>query len=566
MLKKIILLLTPFFVVSCTVDRDIDDLGGTDISNPEYENIHYWNFNNTNSNQSLISPTNGNGSLVYYGAYFDDINEGTTINVRNDDEAGSALRLRNPSGDFIMSLPTTGYENVVLTFAVTRTNNGPQQQSLTYTLDGENYTDAGLSNAFYGVTTEFLQRQFDFSSISGVDNNPHFKVKISFFTNADGESGNTRFDNITLDGIAIEGINPEDPEDPQDPQDPDALLFLYWNFNDTSSNQALISPVLGNGDLQYLGAYFDDVDEGSIINARNGDEAGSALRLRNPSGDFIIAAPTVNFEKVVFSYVTVRTNNGPQQQQVFYSLDGTNFTQAGISPNVYEVSTAFELHQYDFTAISGVNDNPNFKIKILFDVNADGDSGNSRFDNITFDGVPLNSDPNPDPDLTLLHYWNFNNPDNIQTLMMPSQGNAVLSYIDGVFDATSEGTLINAQNEDESGSALRLRNPMGELQISLPTTGYKDLIFKYATARTNTGAQQQHISYSTNGIDFISADISPQIIEVIQNYTLHAVDFSSVENANNNPNFKLKINFEVNAHGNSGSNRIDNITMEGYTL
>lgn len=570
MMRKIPLLFLLTLLFSCTVDRDFETLSDLpDLTDPDFELIHYWNFNNNSNNTTLISPTVGNGSLSYLGADFDSVDEGTTINARNNDASGSALRLRNPSGDFILSLPTVGYEKVIFSYATTRTNNGPQEQTLSYSIDGENFTTAGLTNNQLGVTTDFLLRQFDFSQIEGVNNNPNFKIKIAFNINADGESGNSRFDNITVDAVPIEGFIPGDDDD-DDPIDPEMNLFLYWNFNNDASNQTLITPTLGSGSLTYLGSYFDSIDEGSEINARNEDPAGSALRLRNPSGDFIIAAPTSGYEDVVFTYATTRTNNGPQQQSVFYTLDGTNYTNSGLSQTINMIDTEFVKYQYNFSGIEGVNDNANFKIKIQFDINASGESGNSRFDNITFDGIQIEgSDPDPDPDpdpTNLLHYWNFNNTSSTQTLLTPSAGVGVIEYSGNFLDSSPDGSSLNTQNNDPAGAALRLRNPMGDLMMSLPTTNYENLVLKMATARTQAGAQQINIFYTLNGIDYTNASLPVSQITISEEYVLHTLDFSTIPQVNNNPNFKVKFEFDINNTGNSGSIRFDNITLEGDQL
>lgn len=568
MMRKLSLFFLVSLLFSCTVDRDFEIITDLpDINDPDLELIHYWNFNNTSDNAALISPTVGNGSLTYLGANFDSVDEGTILNTRNNDEPGSALRLRNPSGDFILSLPTVGYEKVIFSYATTRTNNGPQEQTLSYSIDGENFTTAGLSNNQLGVTTDFLLRQFDFSQIEGVNNNPNFKIKIAFDINADGETGNSRFDNITVDAVPIEGFIPDE----EDPIDPELELFLYWNFNNDTNNQTLITPTLGNGSLSYMGSSFDSVEEGTEINARNDDPAGSALRLRNPSGDFIILAPTSGYEDVVFTYVTTRTNNGPQQQSVFYTLDGTNYTNSGLSQTVNTIDTEFVKYQYNFSSIEGANDNANFKIKIQFDINASGDSGNSRFDNITFDGIQIEGsdpdpDPDPDPSFSLLHYWNFNNTSSTQALLTPTIGNGAIEYFGNFLDSTNDGSDLNARNSDPEGAALRLRNPMGDLVFSLPTNNHEKLVMKFAVARTQAGAQQINVFYSLNGTDYTNASLPITQIDVTQDYVLKTIDFTGIEQVNNNPNFKVKFEFDINNTGNSGSLRIDNITLEGDQL
>jgi hypothetical protein len=70
-------------------------------------------------------------------------------------------------------------------------------------------------------------------------------------------------------------------------------------------------------------------------------------------------------------------------------LDGITYTQAGLITTEFDIFTTFNLVQLDFTAIPGVNNNPNFKVRITFEGNTTASNGNNRFDNITLKGIPL---------------------------------------------------------------------------------------------------------------------------------------------------------------------------------
>ena len=373
---------------SCTEDREFTQKEIiTAPENPDYEIVHYWNFNNTATEQNLITPTIsiGNAQLTYSGNYFDAVEEGSSLNARNNDETGSALRLRNPSGDFLLKMPTTGYRDVIFTFASTRTNNGPQVQKISYSLDGVNFITTGLENTQLGIATTFNAYQYNFTAIPEANDNPNFIIKFTFEVNADLDSGNSRFDNITLDGIPT-----QDSGEPEIPEDTDLYLFHYWNFNNSTTTQTLVEPNIGNGSIAYLGNYFDSVNEGSLLNSRNGDEAGSALRLRNASGDFLLTIPTNGHKNVKLSYTTTRTGSGSQTQTLFYSIDGINYIQSGLTATTYDVTTEFQLKTFDFTSITSANNNSNFKIKIVFDsASSTAASGNNRIDNLTVEGNRL---------------------------------------------------------------------------------------------------------------------------------------------------------------------------------
>jgi hypothetical protein len=172
--------------------------------------LHYWNFNslpdgtatNVAADFSLVT---GTTSITYPGTgtgYMDDV-DGDPLNAQNGDLAGLGLRPRNPSNtrDLLIAFPTTGYSDIVVKFATTKTNQGATQQIYTYSTDGgATYTNADLPvTTFNPVTDVYNLVTLDFSGIPAADNNPNFIVKISFGgATAAGTSGNNRFDNISV--------------------------------------------------------------------------------------------------------------------------------------------------------------------------------------------------------------------------------------------------------------------------------------------------------------------------------------------------------------------------------
>jgi hypothetical protein len=173
---------------------------------------------------------------------------------------------------------------------------------------------------------------------------------------------------------------------------------------------------------------------------------------------------------------------------------------------------------------------------------------------------------------TLLHYWNFNTTTSLEAHLAPSYtvGGGTLAYAGG-----STGTIdlaggtgqdfsvanLNARNGDVSGNHLRNNLPIGStLSFSLPTTGYSNVVFKYATRRSGSGAGTQHIEYSTNGSDYtLFTTINP----VDGAPTLQTLDFSSIPATDNNPDFKIRISFSATGGGTAGNNRFDNVTLDG---
>jgi len=186
---------------------------------------------------------------------------------------------------------------------------------------------------------------------------------------------------------------------------------------------------------------------------------------------------------------------------------------------------------------------------------------------------------NPAQSQSLLHYWNFNNNANVASITTPTS-----TLINGSINASSTGTgstdtfvdfaggtgqnfnvdNLNARNGDASGTHLRYNYPInGTIQFNIPTTGYNNIIVKFSTRRSGSGAGNQVWTYSLDGTNFIeyqtvvSKDANPELI---------TFDFSGVAGVANNPNFKLKVQFTQGAGGAVGNNRFDNFTVDGNNI
>lgn len=172
----------------------------------------------------------------------------------------------------------------------------------------------------------------------------------------------------------------------------------------------------------------------------------------------------------------------------------------------------------------------------------------------------------------LVHYWHFNNlPDGNLSLVqsdLSKIGGAEISYEgsgNGYFDRTnsSEGSNINLQDNVNSGRALRVRNPSNtrHLLIKIPSTGYGDLVLSFDAMRTNNGSQNQSLYYSTNGgNDWQLLEANYTIKDAFQNFSFTIADAATYDNSD----LQFKIEFTgPNNDGNSGNNRIDNISLHG---
>lgn len=172
----------------------------------------------------------------------------------------------------------------------------------------------------------------------------------------------------------------------------------------------------------------------------------------------------------------------------------------------------------------------------------------------------------------LVHYWNFNNSSTVNSLLTPTSSlvnGADITHIPGGISAvqntsnTGQGfdiTNPNARNGDAAATHLRFNDPIGGgLLFSLPTTGYQDIVIRYGTRRSGSGAGWQIIEYTTDGISF---SIFDTIAPLDGNPATETLDFSGITAVNNNPDFSIRITFEQGPGGAVGNNRFDNFTVD----
>lgn len=353
--------------------------------------IHYWHFNNLSGTVDSVSADfsvmPSSPYITYPGTgagFLDDVNDGDTLNLRQGQVDGRGLRVRNPSDtrSLMLELPTVGYEDIQLSYAVKRTNNGAATQWLSYSLDGgATWSNASPLNDSVGVEVDYELEVFDFSSISGVNDNPDFMVRIQFFNGSSNSTGNNRFDNIVLEGVSISG-----------PGSGDALIH-YWHFNGISgtvsgavsadySRIPNVTPVLnyvGTGD-----GFMDEFSPGSGLNLHRGEGPGLALRVRNPSFDraLIIELPTTQCSGVSLMYDAHRSGSGMLFNNVAYTVDGVNYDTVGMGVSMVSITESYQTFSFDFSSIAAANDNPNFKVRITWSGNTNQSNGNNRYDNI----------------------------------------------------------------------------------------------------------------------------------------------------------------------------------------
>jgi hypothetical protein len=374
--------------------------------------IHYWNFDtipndvdfSTTSKELLDVASRRYGAfLSYSGGRWERVNDPTAINAREapyDPALDRALRLRNPVGALTLDLPTTGYRDVQLRYAVNRTAaNGAERQEIAYSLNGgKTFTTAGLSTTTITVTPDaWTLAEIDFSSISGADDNPNFVVRLTM-TGAGGDpkntAGNQRINNLTLDGYVI-------------PATGSRSLIHYWDFdsipNDVNfpTGEAIAAGGALGGQstvsgawLRYDGARWDRVNDPTPLNARATPyRAGSdrAIRMRNPAGIVTWRLPTTGYTDVVVQFAVKKSGRGAARQEIAYSVDGSKFVTMGLPYSTAQIGENWVFHSLDFSNVAAVDNKPNFTIRLTPagpGAEPANVEGNQRFDHISVEATP----------------------------------------------------------------------------------------------------------------------------------------------------------------------------------
>jgi hypothetical protein len=163
-------------------------------------------------------------------------------------------------------------------------------------------------------------------------------------------------------------------------------LMYYWDFNTSDSSLHSATFAVNPGATYSYFASYVDFTSGSALNLSGTSDAGNCLRVRNPSNSLIFYMPTTNFDSLQFSFDEQRSGSGSSQNLILYTVDGTNYISTAISNNAYIVDTTFATHTFDLSSDANIKHNPKFAVKIVFNNNNTGTSGNDRFDNITLKG------------------------------------------------------------------------------------------------------------------------------------------------------------------------------------
>lgn len=292
--------------------------------------IHYWNFNNNASAASITTPTSTltGGSLTAFigGTTEIDFAGGTgqnfnvsNLNARNGDASGTHLRYNIPiGGNLQFNLPTTGYNNVMVKFTTRRSGSGAGTQTWSYSIDGTTflpYQTVSPLDADPQLIT------FDFSAITGVANNPNFKLKVEFAAGAGGAVGNNRFDNFTVDATAVSGTDTTPP------------TVAYLPTNNTNNASTTVNPTISfNENVRLIdNSTINDSNAQTLIDFRLGNASGTQVPFTTTfSNNKITVIPTSGLVSNQAYYLALKPNMvEDMSDNAVTTSTSTTFTTAG---------------------------------------------------------------------------------------------------------------------------------------------------------------------------------------------------------------------------------------------
>lgn len=172
--------------------------------------------------------------------------------------------------------------------------------------------------------------------------------------------------------------------------------ICQWNFNVPGAELVPITgtvvPSIGSGTLQYIGSFATAPNGDPILPMfRSGGGSGDTTAFPDNAGldqspfpaqgtgdrtsGLEVAVSTVGRSNIVVTFDQRHSNRAAKHVQFEYSVDGVNFTSAGltdqpaIGANGLFTATAgdvwFNARTIDLSSIPAVNNNPNFKWRVV---------------------------------------------------------------------------------------------------------------------------------------------------------------------------------------------------------
>lgn len=298
--------------------------------------IHYWNFNNNASVATITAPTStllsGSMTAVSTGTNEDtdtfiNFAGGTgqnfnisNLNARNGDASGTHLRYNLPiNGNMQFNLPTTGYQDVVVKFTTRRSGQGAGTQTWSYSTDGTTFTPYQTVNP-QDANPQLIT--LDFSAVTGVANNPNFKLKVEFAATGGGVGGNNRFDNFTVDA------------NPTGTADTTAPTVTYAPLNNVTNASTANPTITFNENVRLLdNSAITDANAQNLVELRLNNATGNTVPFTTIFSDKkITVIPTAGLVPNQAYYLALKPNTVEDtSDNAVTSTTSSIFTTAGTS-------------------------------------------------------------------------------------------------------------------------------------------------------------------------------------------------------------------------------------------
>ncbi len=167
--------------------------------------LAYWNFNTSTGDDYNWTADAGSGSLAVDAA-FGGVNTsgGSALNALFGDLAGSALNLKGNANNGLglnISFSTTGYKDIQVSFATFTNNNGFNNNTLLYSMDGgQNFTEFQI----YQPPGAYGAIAFDLTPIAVMNDSGVVMLRM-VFDGATNSGGMNRLDNLQINATAVPG-------------------------------------------------------------------------------------------------------------------------------------------------------------------------------------------------------------------------------------------------------------------------------------------------------------------------------------------------------------------------
>lgn len=132
---------------------------------------------------------------------------GTTVNDLQTAGSGGSFSFvgdTNNGAKSVWSVPTAGYEDIIVSWAQRGTSTGYTSRVFEYSTDGgSNWTDIGAFTGSAGaLSSTWNTVSLDLSAVTALDNNAGAMFRITY-DGASSATGNNRWDNFYVEGTVV---------------------------------------------------------------------------------------------------------------------------------------------------------------------------------------------------------------------------------------------------------------------------------------------------------------------------------------------------------------------------